>query len=102
MKTRSFMVIAFIITFLAGTGVFFYRPGNDVAAEQDLAPASAVREAPAGDFSEIDSAPPVLDAMEKVAENEFLALYLLRKTTEVAVFEKRTGELWYSNPPDRG
>lgn len=102
MKTRSFMVIAFIITFLAGTGVFFYRPGNDVAAEQDLAPASAVREAPAGDLSEIDSAPPVLDAMEKMAENEFLALYLLRKTTEVAVLEKRTGELWYSNPPDRG
>ena len=28
-------------------------------------------------------------------------LYINRKTTEIAVQDKDTGMLWYSNPPDR-
>lgn len=41
-----------------------------------------------------------LEQMKKVAENEFLELYLDEKETGVAVREKSSGGLWFSNPPD--
>src|SRR5690554_6498313 len=41
------------------------------------------------------------DGYETVAENEYLVLLLKRETTEVAVLDKRTGTIWYSNPPAR-
>lgn len=34
-------------------------------------------------------------------ENEALALYYNDKTTEIAVQNKKTGDMWYSNPQDR-
>ncbi|NLY89223.1 MAG: hypothetical protein GX085_06335 [Firmicutes bacterium] len=101
MKTRSFMVIAFIITLVAGAGGLFYRPGTNIAAEEGLTAPEIAGEEPAGSIPAVESAPAVLDALEKVAENEFLALYLSGKTTEVAVLEKKTGKIWYSNPPGR-
>ncbi|HHU93090.1 MAG TPA: hypothetical protein GXZ20_08170 [Halanaerobiaceae bacterium] len=42
-----------------------------------------------------------LDAYSLVAENEHLILYLNYDTTEVAVQEKDSGIIWYSNPPGR-
>lgn len=44
----------------------------------------------------------VADGFEKITENQYLNLYINRKTTEIAVQDKDTGMLWYSNPPDRG
>ncbi|HLV10749.1 MAG TPA: hypothetical protein VKY40_11095, partial [Halanaerobiales bacterium] len=37
----------------------------------------------------------------RVQENEHLILYMNRETTEIAIQEKSSGEVWYSNPPDR-
>lgn len=101
MKTRSFMVIAFIIVLVAGAGGLLFRPATDIAAEEGLPAPAAGGETPAGNSPVTGGAPPVLDALEKVAENEFLALYFSEKTTEVAVLKKKTGEIWYSNPPGR-
>lgn len=39
--------------------------------------------------------------MELVAENDHLALYINRSTTEIAVLDKASGDLWFSNPPNR-
>lgn len=39
-------------------------------------------------------------SMDKVAENEFLELYLEEKETVVAVRDKASGALWFSNPVD--
>ncbi|WP_409344528.1 DUF5696 domain-containing protein [Paenibacillus sp. MBLB4367] len=41
------------------------------------------------------------EGMEPVLENETLRLYINRTTTEVAVSDKRSGQLWRSNPADR-
>ncbi|MDR1687004.1 MAG: DUF5696 domain-containing protein [Clostridiales bacterium] len=38
--------------------------------------------------------------MKLVSENDFLALYTNTETAEVAVFDKRNGEIAYSNPQD--
>jgi len=42
-----------------------------------------------------------LQSMKKFAENEYLELYLNEKTTEAAVKDKKTGYVWFTNPPDR-
>lgn len=39
--------------------------------------------------------------MDLISENEFLELYIHQTTTEIAVKEKNTGQLWFSNPVDR-
>lgn len=39
--------------------------------------------------------------MELVAQNSDLGLYFQPETTEVAVLDKRQGQVWYSNPPER-
>ncbi len=42
----------------------------------------------------------MIKTMDKVAENEFLELYLEEKETVVAVRDKASGALWFSNPVD--
>ena len=42
----------------------------------------------------------VLDSMEVAAENEYLVLYLNPKTSEIAVYDKETEQIWFSNPYD--
>lgn len=39
--------------------------------------------------------------MTKVAENDYLELYINEETTEVAVKDKKSGYIWYTNPQDR-
>ncbi|WP_409347172.1 DUF5696 domain-containing protein [Paenibacillus sp. MBLB4367] len=41
------------------------------------------------------------DRMELMAENGVLQLYMNKTTTEIAVADKRSGAIWYSNPQDR-
>lgn len=36
-----------------------------------------------------------------VAENDFLMLYLNETTVELAVLDKESGQIWYTNPPKR-
>lgn len=42
-----------------------------------------------------------IDNMKLVAENEFLRMYFDYETTELAVEVKKTGDIWYTNLPDR-
>lgn len=39
--------------------------------------------------------------MRLVAKNEYLELYINEETTEVAVKDKKSGYIWYTNPQDR-
>ncbi|MEJ6950134.1 DUF5696 domain-containing protein [Natronospora cellulosivora (SeqCode)] len=43
----------------------------------------------------------IVDGYEFAVENEYLKLYVNHDTAEVAVQDKSTGEIWYTNPPDR-
>lgn len=44
---------------------------------------------------------PELAGFELAAENPSLILYINPDTTEIAVQDRDTGHIWYSNPPDR-
>ena len=52
-------------------------------------------------FAAIKEAEPSVAGMVLAAENDILKLYTNLKTTEVAVYDKRSGEITYSNPVDR-
>ena len=53
------------------------------------------------EFTPLEDADPKVAGMVLVAENDLLKLYTNTKTTEVAIYDKRTGEITYSNPVDR-
>jgi ABC-type Na+ efflux pump permease subunit len=53
------------------------------------------------EFQELSDSDPKVDGMVLVAENDLLKLYTNTTTTEVAVYDKRNGEVTYSNPVDR-
>jgi hypothetical protein len=53
------------------------------------------------EFQVLDDSDPKVDGMVLVAENDILKLYTNTTTTEVAVYDKRSGEITYSNPVDR-
>lgn len=42
-----------------------------------------------------------IDGYDLISENEKLALFMNQTTTEIAVRNKQSGQVWYSNPPDR-
>ena len=42
-----------------------------------------------------------VEEFELIAENKHLALFMKPTTTEIAVMDKQSGQVWYSNPPDR-
>lgn len=53
------------------------------------------------EFKALNDSDPKVDGMVLVAENDILKLYTNTTTTEVAVYDKRSGEIFYSNPVDR-
>ncbi|MFW6390065.1 MAG: hypothetical protein ACOCZT_03045, partial [Halanaerobiales bacterium] len=43
----------------------------------------------------------LLESYSAIDENEHLILFINHDTTEIAVQDKNSGQIWYSNPPDR-
>ncbi|TSB47864.1 DUF5696 domain-containing protein [Alkalicoccobacillus porphyridii] len=65
--------------------------------EKDLAEITVTQEEPLqGKFE--DSR---LEHMKGMAENESLQLFVEEETANMAVHNKNSGEIWYSNPPER-
>lgn len=50
------------------------------------------------EFQALEDSNPSVSGMVLGAENEYLKLYTNVKTAEIAVYDKRTGEITYSNP----
>lgn len=72
-------------------------PTADAAAGGEEGKA-AVRTHSAGRAGAVAAIP---EGMELQADNGSLALYLHPVTAEVAVLHKASGDVWYTNPPDR-
>lgn len=80
--------------------------GSASSAETDGAnavePAAGETEGAAVDDASASRDPQTIsEDMEAVAENETLILYLHPETTEIAIRDKRSGAVWFSNPQDR-
>ncbi|WP_337104412.1 DUF5696 domain-containing protein [Paenibacillus sp. YIM B09110] len=111
MKRRlaSIMSAVIIGCLLISQGTNFAEPASEEVSDSE-AGASTVSESASGDKPEAEvtaaSVDPsktasIAEGMEQVAENEFLILYVNNATTEIAVQDKRSGAIWYSNPQDR-
>ena len=97
-KIRN-IIISAVILLVAGYAAymclhyFFYREYKQCLAEYTFEPGT--------EFQPLSEASPSVTGMVLAAENDVLKLYTNLKTTEIAVYDKRSGETVYSNPPDR-
>ncbi|WP_338555391.1 DUF5696 domain-containing protein [Paenibacillus sp. KS-LC4] len=103
MKRKLVIVMTAAITgcLLIAQGSNFAKYASEVVAAPAPSPTSGPISGPAASsspFGEISSLP---EGMETAAENEFLALYVNAETTEIAVRDKRSQAIWYSNPQNR-
>lgn len=89
------LLALFLVTFLI-SGCSEADAGDEIN-EEDLAEIEIEQKEPLHSaFS--DSR---LEGMLGIAENEFLQLFVEEETASVAIVNKESNEIWYSNPPDR-
>ncbi|NIK75088.1 hypothetical protein FHS15_000186 [Paenibacillus castaneae] len=109
MKRRLAIIMTAVMIgcLLISQGTNFAEPKSGVVSDLE---AEVVSEAAPGDEQTFDvmaasvdsgKAASLAEGMEMAAENEFLILYINTATTEIAVQDKRSGAIWYSNPQDR-
>ena len=70
---------------------------NDEYKQYITAPEAAL---PGTEFTPLADDAPAVEGFELAAENDILKLYAKVKTGEVAVYDKRSGNTVYSNPPE--
>lgn len=98
-KRIRLIIIATIVLGLFGYGAylcqnyFFYNVYRDYLTDYST---EAGKE-----FTGAKDSAPKVDGMVLVAENDILKLYTNTTTTEVAIYDKRSGEITYSNPVKR-
>lgn len=103
MKKRKWLytVLACTVITCIAAGFLIYvnrgAPAVDVAAYST----AATEVVPGRELSVLNDVTGGVPGMNLVAETEALALYFHPKTTEVAVRDKQSDTVWYSNPPDR-
>lgn len=108
MKWRLAIIMTTVIIgcLLFSPGINFAESARGAVSELEAVPEPASPNEKQSDeitVSNLNSGKTVsiTDDMEVAAENEFLILYVNMSTTEIAVQDKRSGAIWYSNPQDR-
>ena len=98
-KNIKLIIILTIVLILAGYGTyiclhyFFYKGYEKYLTHYTYETGT--------EFTGLSDGDPQVPGMVLGAENDNLKLYTNLKTTEIAVYDKRTGEITYSNPVDR-
>ena len=97
-KIRLFIIVAIVLAII-GYAVymcyhyFFYMEYKKYLTDYTFDEGTA--------FTALNNNDPKVEGMVLVAENDTLQLYTNTTTTEVAVYDKRSGEITYSNPKKR-
>ncbi len=101
MRTRKKVVIAFVILILAAVAGWFgwwlYRYHFYNEYREAL---SSYEYEEGGSFTPLADEESDVKGMKLAAQNDILKLYANTETGEVAVVDKRNGQITYSNPPD--
>ncbi|MBP1755294.1 MAG: hypothetical protein H6Q59_1692, partial [Firmicutes bacterium] len=98
-KKIRLIIIATIVLGLLGYGAylcqnyFFYNEYRDYLTGYSTETGK--------EFTGASDSDPKVEGMVLVAENDILKLYTNTTTTEVAIYDKRSGEITYSNPVKR-
>ena len=88
----SVLILAGYITFIC-LHYFFYKGYEKYLSDYTFETST--------EFVGLEDKDPQVAGMVLAAENDNLKLYTNLKTTEVAIYDKRNGEITYSNPVDR-
>ncbi|UVI31502.1 DUF5696 domain-containing protein [Paenibacillus spongiae] len=103
MKNRGFRYLAVLSLMIIMLAVSACSSGNEGADQ----PASALpsgkadNEKPDPSLKALDPSAqvePRIDGLDPVLENDSLRLYISKATTEIAVLDKQSGQIWRSNP----
>lgn len=101
-KNKKVLIIILSATFLCILGFVGYMASHYFLFD-DYKKALVVYEyEPGTEYKSLIESSPGVQGMELVAESDSLKLYTHLETTEIAVFDKRSGEITYSNPQNRG
>lgn len=92
------LTIIAIVLMLSGAAVLPYADLAESAPEAEAAVQSEVQ---SGQNTRTPEAPELSADLKAALDNEYLTLYLNQTTTEVAVKDKKSGAIWYSNPQDQ-
>ncbi|MDQ6417870.1 DUF5696 domain-containing protein [Paenibacillus sp. LHD-117] len=91
---RLSVLAAFAIAALVFTGCS--DSSNSSASDDSVIEAFVKGKALSASFSD-----PRLSSMKGIVENEQLRLFVEETSGVIAILDKRSGQIWYSNPPER-
>lgn len=102
------LTIIAIVLMLSGAALLPYtdlaESTPEAAVQSDAAmqsEATVQSEVQSGQDTRTPKSPELSADLKAALDNEYLTLYLNQTTTEIAVKDKKSGALWYSNPQDR-
>ncbi|AIQ56347.1 DUF5696 domain-containing protein [Paenibacillus borealis] len=105
MKNRKMLVAvlacAAVLLILAGSALVFSSRGVKAVEASAYMEVTAELEAGTG-FAALPDSSGGIPGMQLAADESELSLYFNPETTEIAVKDKRHGQIWYSNPAGRG
>ncbi len=100
-KSKKIRLILFAVIVLAIIGYVAYISVNYFFYDEYKRYLTDYSYEAGNEFAALEDSDPKIDGMVLVAENDILKLYTNVVTTEVAIYDKRSGEITYSNPVDR-
>jgi len=99
---RSKLILSLLLLVSIATACSSGHDAQEEHEEATVTAAETVRYDPqVRVVAESSHVQPEIPHMGPVLENNELRLYLNRDTAEIAILEKKSGQIWYSNPPDR-
>ncbi|MCL6457094.1 MAG: hypothetical protein K6T85_03720, partial [Gorillibacterium sp.] len=103
MKKRKTLYTVLVCAVLGGmfAGVLFYINHGAPAVKAAVYEQVTTELASGKELTTLPDSGQGVAGMDLVAENTNLALYYQPETTEVAVMDKRSKQVWYSNPVNR-
>ncbi|KYG34346.1 DUF5696 domain-containing protein [Alkalihalobacillus trypoxylicola] len=81
-------------------GIETVDEGEDIFTEEELPVVTVEELASLREDFQNEDVTNYLETMELISENQFLSLYFKASTTEIAVVNKSSNQIWFSNPID--
>ena len=99
---KAKIIIIIVVILLAAVAIYAFPRVKKALTENDYkAFLQEDNKKETTKFKELKDSNPAVADMVLAAENDNFKLYTNRTTTEVALFDKRTNDVYYSNPLDR-
>ncbi|MEO3946631.1 DUF5696 domain-containing protein [Gorillibacterium sp. CAU 1737] len=100
-KRKIGMLVLACTLILVIAGIIYTKNVGAPAVSASAYAKDSAELAPGKELEKLSSSSAGVPGMDLVADNANYGLYLQSETTEIAVLDKKSGQIWYSNPQDR-